>query len=107
MRHLVVALALAVLGCKGDEKKCEQAARNFAELVYKDKMEKELAAMPEDKREAARRERLGAYANAVEKDIDFFVRQCVAANNDDQVDCMIKAKTAKAALGCADLIEPD
>lgn len=109
----MLGLALLVLGpaslagCKGDAKKCEAAARNFAEVVYKEKMEKELAELPADKREAARKEKLAAYANAVEKDIDFFIRQCVAANNDEQVECMIAAKTSKDAMKCADLIKPE
>jgi hypothetical protein len=111
MRQLVLGLALLLLGpvagCKGDAKKCEAAARNFAEVVYKEKMEKELAELPADQREAARKEKLAKYANEVEKEIDFFIRQCVAANNDEQVECMLAAKTSKQALACAELIKPE
>jgi hypothetical protein len=41
----------------------------------------------------------------MENKIDAVVAQCMSANNDEQVDCMIAAKTAEQALACADLVE--
>lgn len=105
---VVCALALATAaGCKGDAKKCEDAARNFATLVYWKSAEETIAKAPPAEREKIRKQKVSAFANELEKEIDFFVRQCVAANNDDQVDCMIAAKTADQALKCAELIKPE
>jgi len=103
---LVVALALAP-GCKGDSKKCEQAARNYATLTYWAKTEPKIAALPEDQRDAFRKKKLAEFTNELETEIDFFVKQCVSANNDDQVDCMIEAKTAEQVAKCADLVNSD
>ena len=109
-RVLLAALSVAVLGlsgCKGDRGKCEKAARNYATLVYWKRADAEIAKLPVDQRDAERKRRLSKFANELEKDIDFFVEQCVNANNDDQIDCMLAAKTGEEAAKCADLIEPD
>ncbi len=102
---LVIAafVSVSVGACKGDAQKCEQAARNYATLLYWKKADADIAAAPEAEREGLRKKKLGELTNALEKDIDFFVSQCQSANNDDQVDCMIAAKTAEAVAKCADL----
>jgi hypothetical protein len=100
----VLVLAFAATACKGDKEKCEQAARNFATLTYWDRTNAELAKLPEGEREGARKKKLSAFTNELEGKIDVVVSQCQSANNDDQVDCMIAAKTAKQVLDCADLV---
>lgn len=110
MRWLFAAplLAIALLGaCRGNAQKCEQAARNYATLMYWKKADAEIAKLPVDQQELAREKKLSLFTNELEKDIDFFVRQCQSANNDDQVDCMIAAKTADAAKKCAELARPE
>ena len=104
---VVIFAALGLSGCKGDREKCEQAARNFAELTYWKKANAEIAALPEAERSLARQKITSAFTNELEGSIDFFTQQCISANNDDQVDCMIKAKTAEAAAKCADLAKND
>lgn len=104
---IVLVFALALAACKGDPIKCEQAARNFATLVYWKKADAEIAALPAAEQDMARKKKLSQFTSALEKDIDFFVSQCQSANNDDQVDCMIGAKTAEAAMKCADLTKTD
>jgi len=103
---LVAAFALlvpALPACKGDPQKCEQAARNYATLMYWKRTDAELALLPPDKQASARKRKLSEFTNALEKDIDFFTQQCVSANNDTQVDCMIAAKTADEVTRCAEL----
>jgi hypothetical protein len=99
----IVLLAILALGaCKGDRDKCEKATRNYFELRFWAKTNKELAQLPEHEREAARKKAMSKYINTLEEHIDFKVQQCVSANNDEQVDCMIAAKTEDEVLKCAD-----
>lgn len=106
MRGLLVTLVL--LGaCKGDAQRCEQAARNYATLMYWKTAEAELAQLPAEKRASARKKKVSEFTNELETKIDFVVSQCQSANNDDQVDCMIAAKTADQALACAKLVGKD
>src|SRR5690348_9198413 len=112
MRARVLVAGLSVLllggpGCKGDRVKCEKAARNNATLVYWQRTDAEIAKLPEARRDAERKQRLSKFTNEIESQIDFFVDQCASADNDDQVDCMIAAKTGDEASKCADLIKPD
>jgi len=100
---VVISLSLASVACKGDRGKCEQAVRNFATLVYWKKADAEIAAAPEAERAALKRKKLSLFQNELESGVDGLVSQCASANNDDQVDCMIAAKTADEALECADL----
>ena len=103
MRFSLLVLAVLALGaCKGDRDKCEKAARNYFELRFWAKTNKELAALPEDQRELARKKKMSEYINKVEELIDFKVQQCVSANNEEQVDCMIAAKTDEEAVKCAE-----
>lgn len=99
----VAALVVSILGCKGDPQKCEEAARNYATLMFWKRTDVEIAALPLEKQKAARTRKLSEFTNGLEKDIDFYTSQCVSANNDDQVDCMIAAKTAEQAQKCAEL----
>ena len=96
----VVWLVL-LLGCtRTDPDKCEKAIRNFAQLVYWEDAEKEIAAAPPDQREALRKDKLAKFERDLEKGITLDVSKCTSANFSDQVDCMIAAKTAKQARAC-------
>jgi hypothetical protein len=101
---LVVLFALASPACKADAQKCEQAARNFATLTYWKRANAEIAAQPPEKRETLRRRKLSEFTVELETKIDLVVKQCQSANNEDQIDCMIAAKTAEQALECAELV---
>jgi hypothetical protein len=105
--RLLLAAAIALAACKGDPQKCDQAARNYATLTYWKRTDAEIARLPDAQQHLARSKKLSEFANGLEKDIDFFVQQCVSANNDDQVDCMIAAKTAEEVAKCADLVDKD
>ena len=105
--RLLLAAALVLAACKGNPQKCEQAARNFATLTYWKRADAEIAKLPEAERSLARSKRLSEFTNGLERDIDFYVTQCVSANNDDQVDCMIAAKTAEEVSKCADVAGKD
>lgn len=105
MRLLCIfALCFAAAACKGDREKCEQAARNFATLTYWERTNAEIAKLPAEQREGVRKRKLSEFTNELEEKIDTVVSQCQSANNDDQVDCMIAAKTAKDSLECADMV---
>lgn len=99
MRYLLV-ICLVLAACKGDRNKCEQACRNYGTLVYWKKIDLEIAALPEAERDAHRRKRLGAFSSLLENGVDHCINQCTSANNDEQVDCMINAKTAVVAEQC-------
>jgi hypothetical protein len=102
MRRVLVVLAVLVaLGaCRGDRKKCEEACRNYASLVYWKKVDAEIAKLPEAERDSHRRKRLAQFASELENGVDVCINQCSSANNDEQMDCMIKAKTANDAETC-------
>lgn len=100
----VLALGFVVSACKGDREKCEQAARNFATLTYWERTNAEIAKLPAAEREGVRKKKLSEFTNELETKIDTVVSQCQSANNDEQVDCMIAAKTAKESLECAELV---
>jgi hypothetical protein len=105
MRSLLALVLLAGLSaCKADAQKCEQASRNFATLTFWKKADAEIAKAPPEKREALRRKKLSLFTAELEAKIDLVVSQCQSANNEDQIDCMIAAKTAEAALECAELV---
>src|SRR5512139_2625859 len=98
MRYVPVVIfaALALTGCKGDKQKCEQAARNYAELMFWKKANAEIDALPEAQRDEARKKKMSTFTNELENNIDFITAHCVSANNPEPVDCIIKAKTAEA-----------
>ena len=101
--RVVIFAALGfTAACKGDKQKCEQAARNYAELMFWKKANPEIDALPAADRELARKKKMSAFTNELENSIDFITEQCVSANNEEQVDCMIKAKTAEEVAKCAD-----
>lgn len=104
MRRVLIALTAITFAsaCKGDAKKCEEAARNYATLMYWKKADADIAKLPEADRALARKKKLSEFTNGLESGIDARIQQCVSANNDEQVDCMIKAKTAEAVAKCAD-----
>ncbi len=103
----VLVLCLAAMACKGDREKCEQAARNYATLTFWERTNGEIARLPAEKREGVRKKKLSEFTNELETKIDTVVSQCQSANNEDQVDCMIAAKTAKASIECAELVPKD
>ena len=104
MRH-VLALALfatlALAGCKGDPEKCDQACRNYAELVFWDKANAEIDAAPPEKRDELRKQKLAEFTKNLELGINTCSSKCLSANNDEQTKCLLQAKTAKQAKDCA------
>jgi hypothetical protein len=99
MRYLVAVLF--VLGCKGDPDKCDTGCRNYAQLVFWDNAEKEIAAAPAAERDALRKKKMGEFSHNVSRGIDMCTSQCMSANNSKTIDCLIAAKTAKEARACA------
>lgn len=97
----VIVVAVGA-GCKGDPETCEKAVRNYATLVYWEEADAQIAAAPADQREMLKKAKLGLFERKMSEGINLLVSQCVSANNDDQVDCMINAKTAAEAKACAD-----
>jgi hypothetical protein len=102
---LALCLVLGTVGCRADAQRCEKAARNFATLTYWKKTDAEIAAAPAAKRAELRKQKLAEFTAELEHNIQFWVGQCQSANNDDQIDCMIGAKTAEEALDCADVAD--
>jgi hypothetical protein len=86
--------------CKGDPDKCDKMCRNYAELDFWDKANVEIDKLPIAERDAARKQKMAEFARNLEKGIDFCISKCVSANNTEDTDCVIAAKTAKAARDC-------
>ena len=91
-----------VTACKGDPQKCERALRNYMQLVYWEKADAEIAAAPAEKRDALRKDKLAEFEREMQQGLQTVTTQCVSANNDDTVNCMIGAKTAAQAKACVD-----
>lgn len=103
MRWLAVVCFVCFAGCqscKGDPEKCDQACRNYAELVFWDGANAEIDKLPVAERDAARKQKLAEFARNLERGIDLCTSKCVSANNTDDMKCMIAAKTAKAVKAC-------
>lgn len=104
MRRSFVLLGLAGVlslgACKGDLAKCEKSCRNYATLVYWEKADSDVAAAPAAERSAMKRKYLDKFQRELEGGVDLCINQCSSANNDESMDCMIKAKTAKDAHKC-------
>jgi hypothetical protein len=103
MRWLVAGCLVLMTGCqscKGDPEKCDRAARNYAQLVYWEGANAEIEKLPVAERDAMRKQKMAEFAQRVEREVDVVVSKCVSANNSDQIDCMIGAKTAAAAKAC-------
>ena len=98
--RLVLALGLLFGACKGDMQKCDQACRNYGNLVYWKNAEAEIQAAPATQRDALRKKRLGEFDSKLENGVDMCVSQCQSANNDADIDCMIAAKTGDQAVAC-------
>ena len=103
LRTLLFAtlVTLGIGGCKGDRQKCETGCRNYFALNYWAGMDPIIAAAPADQRDALRREKLADFEHKLESGVETCITQCVSANNDSTIDCLIEAKTAKAAKACA------
>lgn len=106
--RLVRALVLFALGlltaglaaCKGDPVMCEQGCRNYAQLVFWKNAEAKIAAEPAEQRDALRRDMAAKYEADLKRGVERCVSQCQSANNTDDTECMIAAKTADQALAC-------
>jgi hypothetical protein len=95
---LLVTLAAACN--RGDHDKCESACRNFGTLVFWKNKDAEIAKLPESQRALARQKALGKFDNDMENGVDDCTTQCQSANNTEQIDCMIAAKTPEQADAC-------
>jgi hypothetical protein len=60
----------------------------------------EIANAKPDQREALKKQKLGEVSSKIEAGIDFCVSKCQSADNDDQIKCMIEAKTPERAKQC-------
>jgi hypothetical protein len=103
MRWLVALFFVFMAGCqacKGDPEKCDRACRNYAELVFWDGANAEIEALPVAERDAMRKQKLAEFARNLERGIDLCTSKCVSANNTDDMNCMMTAKTAKAVKAC-------
>ena len=99
--RLWILVVLVATACQGDPQKCEQAVRNYATLVYWEQADAEILKVPPDKRDALRKDKLAEFSAKMEKGLDTLVSQCTSANNKDQINCMIEAKTAQQAKDCS------
>lgn len=97
---LLLALGVSLGACKGDRQLCEDACRNSAALLYWRDADAEIAKAPADTRAALRKTKLGMFDSKLEGGIELCINQCSSANNEDQMKCMIEAKTATQVDVC-------
>jgi hypothetical protein len=100
MRLILALLLLSLSACKGDAVKCEKGCRNFATLTFWKVAEGEIARATPDQRDAMRKSYLEKFNTELERGITLCVTQCQSANNTDDIDCLIGAKTADQAQAC-------
>jgi hypothetical protein len=103
MKWRIAALCLTAAlaaGCKGDPVKCDQACRNYFTLLYWSNADPIIAAAPPDERDAMRKQKLGEFEAQITRGIDVCSTQCMSANDEKDVDCMLDAKTAPAVKAC-------
>jgi MYXO-CTERM domain-containing protein len=99
----LLLLLLSALGCKGDRDKCTKAAQHFAELMYWEKANADIAKLPLEQQDAERKRKLVEFTRELDAQLDFRITQCVSAANDRQSECIIAAKTRAEALECAEI----
>ena len=128
----MLAVVGTASACKADKKKCEAACRNHFTLVYQAELDAELAKAPEVcppapvvpvpgeleraqaqaavlgtavgcvDRKSLKARRNAEFSSRLENGVNLCIEGCASAGNDDQMDCLIKANTAKAAKACLD-----
>lgn len=96
----VLLLGLVATACKGDPQKCEDACRNYAQLVFWEEADAEIAAAPVEQRDALRKTKLAKFTKDMELGLNTCTSKCLSANNDTDMNCMLKAKTAKEVKAC-------
>lgn len=96
----ILALTLALSGCRGDAQQCERACRNRATLVFWQGADAEIAAAPSGQRDALRKRKQVELARELDRGIGMCVSQCQSADNQDQIDCLIAARTPEQAIAC-------
>lgn len=97
---LAVLFVLSITGCKGDPVKCEKACRNYAQLVYWEQTETEIAAAPAAERDELRKKKMAEFSANLAKGVDLCTSKCMSANHEEDIDCLINAKTAKEVKAC-------
>jgi hypothetical protein len=106
MRTATLSITLAGLGllaaCRGDAVKCDSACRNYSTLTFWQAADAKIATLPPEKQEYERSLMTARFVSEQEQGIDMCVSQCRSANNEDQMDCMIAAKTADAVKACVE-----
>jgi hypothetical protein len=104
MRWLVALCLMFSAGCpgacRGDPEKCDQMCRNFAQLTFWEEANAEIEKLPVGERDAARKEKMAKFSHNLSRGIDLCASKCVSANNTEDMDCVIAAKTAAQAKAC-------
>ena len=105
MRVSLALVMLFAVACQGDPKKCEQAVRNYHSLLFWEKADQDIGSAAPADRDALRKEKTAQFQHEETRALPTLISQCTTANNEDQVSCLIAAKTAAQARKCADQAE--
>lgn len=97
---MVLLLSVLGIGCDKDPEKCEKACRNYAELVFWEQADAEIAAAPVEKRDELRKEKLAKFTKDLENGINTCTSKCLSANDEKDINCMVAAKTSKQVKAC-------
>lgn len=74
--------------------------RNYSELDFWDKANADIEKLPPAERDAMRKQKAEEFNMYLERGLQACTSQCISANNTDDMDCVIAAKTAKQARAC-------
>ena len=92
---------MTLVACRSSPEKCEKACRNYAQLVFWEDADAEIAKRPPAERDALRHKKLAEFEASLAKGVDTCTSKCTSANFSNQVDCLIEVKTAKQAKACS------
>jgi hypothetical protein len=90
------ALAMPVL----DRAACDRACRNYASLKYWSVADGEIARLPAESRDDARKQKAAELATKLDAGMAGCVTQCLSADNPAQTACMGDAKSLEQLAAC-------
>jgi len=83
-----------------DQALCDHACRNYATVMYWSTADAEIARLPPESRDEARKQKAADLGSKLEAGVPACVTQCLESHNLAQVACMDRATSAPALRAC-------
>lgn len=98
---LLLVLAPGLAACKAPKKQCQEVCTRFATLGFWEEANIEIGKAPPADRDALRVKQTDLLqGKLVGADYDMCVSQCQSANNEDDNECVLKARDFAIAKAC-------